>query len=260
MRSLGCTMLVLVAAIGCSSVRVVQRDGCWVKRSEGMFGSSEELGFCSRPQQAVAENDRLTRLVQECLTQADHRWENQALMAWNRNQPIPAQANDNEVVRTCMSQVSAALGLEAENGALKARLAELGQDRESLRTASDRDRQFMQDNSDKMVSALGAAASKPMPAATATATVKSETELKGMQAPPTTVVGFAAPAAAPVIVNPQPAPVLQAPPIEVPAVQTSAAKPSSAVCPSRKTIKKLNPDGTQTAVPACELPLKPYAG
>jgi hypothetical protein len=106
MRSLSRMVIgVTILAVGCTSVRLVQRDGCWVKKTEGALGGgSEELGFCSRPQQPPAE-DRLTRLVQECLAQADHRWENQALAAWNHNRPIPAQAEDADVVKTCMTHV-----------------------------------------------------------------------------------------------------------------------------------------------------------
>jgi hypothetical protein len=248
-----------IAMVGCTSVRMVERDGCWVKRTERTLGgNSEELGFCTR-QPAPPADDRLARLVQECMAQADHRWENQALAAWNRNQAIPTQADDGEVVKTCMTQVSTVLGLEAENSALKARLAELGQDREALRTATDRDRAFLQQNSDKMVSALGDAAKKPAPAATATATVKSETDLKSLspQAPPATVVGFAAPAAAPVVVTPVATPVVVTPSLP-PSIQTPATlpvvRPSSAICPARKTTgKKLPADETQkdlTCIPA----------
>lgn len=257
MRSLSrAVFLAALAAVACSSTRMVQRDGCWLKRTEGAFGSNEQLGFCTRPQQAPAQ-DRVARLVQECMAQSDHRWENQALAAWNQSRPIPPQANDAEVVRMCMQHVSAVLGLEAENSALKQRLADLGQDREQLRTASDRDRQFIEQNSDKMVTALGEAAKKPAPAATATATVKSETDVKGQQSPPqSTVVGFA-PSPAPVIVNQQPPQVLQAPSLEVPVVQPVPAKPSS-TCTQRKLVKKA--DGSFKDVPACEMPAKPFAG
>lgn len=265
MRSLSRTVIaVTLLGVSCTSVRVVQRDGCWVKKTEGALGGgSEELGFCSRPAQPPAE-DRLTRLVQECLAQADHRWENQALAAWNHNRPIPPQADDDMLVKTCMSHVSTVLGLEAENASLKARLADLGQDRQALMTATDRDRQFLQSNSDKMVTALGDAAKKPAPAATATATVKSETEVKSpQQAAPSTVVGFA-PAPAPVIVNPAASPPPQIAPVEVPIIQAPARPPpkpsSSAICPSKKMVKKLASDGTVKEVPACEVTPKPFPG
>jgi hypothetical protein len=283
MRALTRTVLVSVglSLIACSSTRVAERDGCWVKRTEGAFGSGEQIGFCTRepPAVAVADNDRLTRLVLVCLAQANHRWENQALAAWNHDQPIPPQADDAQVVRACMTEVATALGLEAENTALKSRLAELGQDRDALKTSAERDRQFLQQNSDKMVTALGEAAKKPAPAATATASVKSETELKsqGSQAaPPTTVVGVAPPAAAPVVVSPST--VLQAPggvtSTRLPAGRAPAAKvsappqnqplvpvrPSSSACPERKSVKKATGNAAQKDAAPCEEPVKPSEG
>src|SRR5690348_11819369 len=92
----------LAAALGCTSVHVVQRDGCWLKRSEGFLtGTSEELGFCSKSAPQWSE-DRLARLVQECMTQADYRWENRALQAWSRGQPIPPPQSDQEISKICM--------------------------------------------------------------------------------------------------------------------------------------------------------------
>lgn len=210
----------LCAALACTSVKMVQRDGCWVKRTETspFGGSREELGFCSRPAPAWAE-DRLSRLVQECMSQADYRWENRALAAWTRGEPIPPQESDEQVAKICMGQATQALGLEAENGALKSRLAELSHDRDSLKNATDKDREFLEQTSDKMVTALGEAARKPAPTATATATstgtAKTESDLRpGQPAPPTTVVGIAPlmPAQAAPILAPAPAaPKMRAP-------------------------------------------------
>ena len=187
----------LCAALACTSVKMVQREGCWVKRTETspFGGSHEELGFCSKPAPAWAD-DRLSRLVQECMSQADYRWENRALAAWTRGEPIPPQESDEQIAKICMGQASQALGLEAENGALKSRLAELSHDRDSLKNATDKDREFLEQTSDKMVTALGEAAKKPAPTATATATstgtAKTESDLRpGQPAPPTTVVGIA---------------------------------------------------------------------
>ena len=205
-------VLIAIALLSCActSTRMLQREGCWVKQTEKWPGRvSEELGFCTKPAPAWAQ-DRVARLVQECMAQADYRWENRALAAWARGEPIPPQESDEQIARTCMSQASAALGPEAENAALKARLAELGQDREALRNVSENDREFLKQNSDKMVSALGEAAKKPAPAAVATATstgtATTESELKSAQQPPqnppaTTVVelnGTAAPVVQPV--------------------------------------------------------------
>ena len=182
----------LVAAAGCTSVHMVQRDGCWLKKTERTLGGErEELGFCAKPSPAPAE-DRMSRLVQECMAQADYRWQNRAIAAWGRNEPIPPQDNDDAIAKTCMSQASAALGIEAENNALKARLAELSEDRDSLKTMSEKARVFLQESSEKMITALGEAAKKPAPNATATATstTKTESDTTAQPVPPTTVVGF----------------------------------------------------------------------
>src|SRR5712675_721720 len=109
------------ALLACTSVKMVQREGCWVKQTERTLGgSSEELGFCTRARPQWAE-DRLARLVQECMAQADFRWQNRALAAWTRGDPIPPQESDDKIAQTCMNEASTALGKEAENSALKAR-------------------------------------------------------------------------------------------------------------------------------------------
>ena len=181
---------------------MVQRDGCWLKKTETTLGGSrEELGFCQKPEAAPAD-DRMSRLVQECMAQADYRWQNRALAAWGRGDLIPAQDTDDATARSCMSQASAALGLEAENGMLRSRLAELSQDRESLKMTAAEDREFLHQSSDKLVTALGEAAKKPAPNATATAT---STGTAKSDSP-----AMAAPAAPTVVMAPQP--VVMAPP------------------------------------------------
>src|ERR1700693_1187843 len=158
------------ALLACTSVKMVQREGCWVKQTERTLGgSSEELGFCTKARPEWAE-DRLSRLVQECMAQADFRWENRALAAWQRNQPIPPPDSDEQIAKTCMSEAASALGLEAQNDALRSRLADVSQDRESLRDTSEKSREFLEESSDKMIGALGEAAKKPAPSAVATAT------------------------------------------------------------------------------------------
>ena len=187
---------------------MVQRDGCWLKQTETTLGGSrEELGFCAKPEPAPAE-DRMARLVQECLAQADYRWQNRAIAAWGRSEPIPPQEADDGIARACMSQASAALGIEAENSALRSRLWELSQDRESLKMTAEEDREFLQQSSDKLVTALGEAAKKPAPTATATATstgtAKSDTPAPAMVMAPTPVVVTTP-------VQMMPAPILPAP-------------------------------------------------
>jgi hypothetical protein len=178
------------ALFACTSVKMVQREGCWVKQTEKWPSRvSEELGFCTKPPPVWAQ-DRVARLVQECMAQADYRWQNRALAAWTRGDPIPPQDSDDKIAQTCMKEASAALGQEAENSALKARLSELSQDRDSLRNVSDADREFLKQSSDKMVSALGEAAKKPPPSAVATATstgtAKTESDLRSSDQPPVT--------------------------------------------------------------------------
>ena len=222
------------ALCACTSVKMVEREGCWVKHTERTLGgTSEELGFCTKPAPQWSE-DRLARLVQECIAQADYRWQNRALAAWSRNEPIPPLESDESIAKTCMGQASAALGLETENGALKSRLADLSQDRDALKAITDKDRDYLQQSSDKMVTALGEAAKKPAPNATATATstgtAKTESDLRSAQQP--------GKAAAPVIVAPG-----------------NAAAPVAACAPRRNAVRRL----ARTARPACEPPSPPAA-
>jgi hypothetical protein len=232
MKMAGC-LVAAVAGIACTTTKLVERDGCWVKQTSRTMGSStEELGFCTRPPGPPAE-DRLARMLQECMAQADQRWQNQAITAWNHNQPLPAQPDDAEMVKTCMTQASNAIGMESQNQALQSRVAELSQDREALKSQSDRDREQMQQSNDKMISALGEAAKRPTPNATATATVKSESDLKTPQTPATTVVGF------PIMSAPTPAPVIH---------KTVSS------CQPKKALAEKDPQ------PSCPLPGTPPAG
>src|SRR5439155_24000722 len=127
-------------------------------------------------------------LPHECTAKADFRWHNRALAARTRAEQIPPQESDDKIAQTCMNEASAALGKEAENSALKSRLAEVSQDRETLRNVSEGDREYLKQSSDKMVSALGEAAKKPAPAAVATATstgtAKTESDLRSSEQPP----------------------------------------------------------------------------
>jgi hypothetical protein len=219
------------ALLACTSVKLVQREGCWVKQTERTLGgSTEELGFCSKPRPEWAD-DRLSRLVQECMAQADFRWENRALAAWSRNQPIPPPDADEEIAKTCMSQAASALGLQAQNDALQSRLSDVSRDRKDLQSASEKSREFLEQSSDKMISALGDAAKRPPPSAVATATstgtAKTESDQRAAQQPespppPTTVVVTAPPAA-----------VIPAPPAPAPANRPCPVKPGKTA--DRKT-------------------------
>jgi hypothetical protein len=199
------------ALVACTSVKMVQREGCWMKQTKRTLGgTTEELGFCTKAPPQWAE-DRLARLVQECMAQADYRWENRALAAWTRGEPIPPPDSDEQIAKTCMGQASSALALEAQNDALKSRLVDVSQDREALRNVAEKDREFLEQSSDKMITALGEAAKKPPPSAVATATstgtAKTESDLRTAQEPaaplpPTTVV-LAAPPAPTVVATPR---------------------------------------------------------
>jgi len=235
------------ALLACTSVKMVQREGCWVKQTERTFGgSSEELGFCAKARPQWAE-DRLARLVQECMAQADYRWENRALAAWTRNEPIPPPESDEQIAKTCMGQAASALGLEAQNDALKSRLSDVSQDREALRNATEKDREFLEQSSDKMIDALGEAAKKPPPSAVATATstgtAKTESDLRSAQQPaepppPMTVVLAAPPATTTVVAAP-----------------AAPVAPKAAAAPCAPKAKSSKPPDKNA--PACEKPAAP---
>jgi hypothetical protein len=168
------TVVVAVGALlsGCSSTRVLKREGCWVRQNETFPGQvREEMGPCSKASPQWAE-DRLTRLVQECMAQADYRWEGKALAAWSRGDQMPAQAPEQEVLQACMNE--AAETMVTENEGLKTRVNELAGDREALRAEADQGRTHLRDSHDRIALALGEAAKKPAPNAVATATSTSE--------------------------------------------------------------------------------------
>src|SRR5438105_6303145 len=158
------------ALVGCTSVRMVERDGCWLKQTEKWPSRvNEELAFCKKVAPAPAQ-DSLARLVQECVAQADYRWENRAIDAWNRGDPIPPRESDEKIAASCMTEAAAALGPEAERAALKARLAELDRDRNALRSSAEPDRELVRQRNDKMAAAPGTAPRQPAPAPRPTAT------------------------------------------------------------------------------------------
>src|SRR5512145_1321366 len=106
-------LLVVAAAFasGCTSVRMVQREGCWIKQTEKkpFKRVREEIGPCVRAQPKWVEKDQLTRLVQECVAQADWRWQSRALDAWSRGRAFPAQPAQEETLRTCMQEARVGL-------------------------------------------------------------------------------------------------------------------------------------------------------
>ncbi|HSP78651.1 MAG TPA: hypothetical protein VLQ93_08990, partial [Myxococcaceae bacterium] len=171
MRVVGVVLLAAMVG-GCTSVRVLQREGCWVRRTEQWpVHVTEELGPCERPAPAWSE-DRLTRLVQECMAQADYRWRNRALEAWNRWEPLPEPEEEERVREACMSEASYTLLLEKE--ALERRLAEVSTDRDALRARVEKDDEHLRTHSDRLTAALGEAAKKPAGSAMATANSTSD--------------------------------------------------------------------------------------
>src|SRR5512141_1464944 len=120
MRALGVILLAGVLG-GCTTVKLTQRDGCWVRETHRTLrGTQEDVGPCVRPQPRWSE-DRLTRLVQECVAQADYRWQVRALAAWNRREAMPAQDTQETVIKTCMNESAA--GVVTRNETLQERPA-----------------------------------------------------------------------------------------------------------------------------------------
>jgi hypothetical protein len=198
MRAWGAIALAAVLG-GCSTTRVVQRDGCWVRETKRtLLGKTEELGPCMRPQPKWAE-DRLTRLVQECMAEADHRWTVRAIEAWSRKEPLPAQEPEKDVARACMNE--AASGAITQNETLRERLAEVTSDRTALAARTAETDAHLRASHDRLAEFLGEAAKRPPPVATATATATSDgtaTTDTGLTSE-TGTSSQAVPAAAPVV-------------------------------------------------------------
>jgi hypothetical protein len=145
---------------GCTSVRLMQRDDCWVRQKSRWPGMvKEEIGPCRRSQPVWAE-DRLSRVVQECMTQADYRWQNRALEAWERGERLPERESDEEVLDRCMGESTRLVVLE--NEALKEQLADTRDEREKIRQSQT-----------MLAEALGEAAKKPG-TVTATASARGD--------------------------------------------------------------------------------------
>ena len=189
-RVLVSVVAAVVVLAGCTTTKLAQRDGCWVRRSERWLGSTkEEIGPCARPASPWAE-DRLTRLTQECMSRDDWRWQERALAAWNRGEPLPPHASEGNALQACMSDAAAtdlaqqaALRREVEVQVDRAR--EATADRDALRVRADADRDATNARADadrerllgsqaKLADWLGEAANKAQQPAVATATSTSE--------------------------------------------------------------------------------------
>jgi hypothetical protein len=165
-------VVVAVGLAGCTSVKVAQRDGCWVRHSERwMGGSRDEIGPCA-PATPDWSDDRLTRLAQECVTRADYRHYLAAIDAWNAGRPAPQRASDETVLKGCMEE-STRLML-TENEAMKKRVGELSADRDALRAEDDKARAHLYTSQEKLADYLGEAAKKAQAPAVATANATSD--------------------------------------------------------------------------------------
>lgn len=99
MRLVG--VLLLSLACACSTTKVLQRDGCWVRSTKRLGNVREEIGPCSRPAPQWSQ-DRLTRLTQECMAAEESRWMSRAVVAWGRGEPLPPRASDEQLMKQCI--------------------------------------------------------------------------------------------------------------------------------------------------------------
>lgn len=236
MRGASWVLAAAVASTACTTVKVTQRDGCWVKVTKRTFGGArEELGPCAKAEPPWAQ-DRLTRLVQECAARADHRWQSRAVVAWTEGAPLPTREEDEQVLRACMDEAAAAGLLDRQ--VLERRLAdvttELAEERRAARVREEAERTQLARVNERLAEHLGEAARRPLPPATATATASSEgrTRSEAPAGAPGTVavlpvVGGAGQGAEP------PAPSGGEKPAVKPAVKKVAAKapPPAGACP-----------------------------
>lgn len=169
-RALSAILFVITFG-SCMSVRVAQRDGCWVRETKRLWTVKEDLGPCGRPEPKWAE-DRLTRVVQECMAQTDYRWQSRALEAWSRGQPLPERPSEDSALKGCMEEVAGSQIGEVER--LKQRLSEVSGERDSLEARTQKDHDRLLTSHDKAIDDLGQAAKRPPAPATATANASSE--------------------------------------------------------------------------------------
>jgi hypothetical protein len=267
MRRLVGVALLALAGIGCTSVKMVQRNGCWVRRTEKVFGRVlEEVGPCARPLPRWSE-DRLTRLVQECIAQADWRWTTRALEVWSRGLPYPTpQPRQEELLRACMDEVRTGMAAELDAAALRSRVAEVSGERDALRVDLERDRSKLQESQEKLTDWLGKshdqiaewlgqAAQKPPGAATASATSNATSDGKASNesdAQLTSESGATAPAAvaAPIARTAAVAPAGESPRPGPDAAPPAPARPARAKPPHARRAATVVP----TSGAACPAP------
>lgn len=261
--------LLALAGAGCTSVKMVQRDGCWVRRTEKSFGRVvEEVGPCDREEPKWAQ-DRLTRLLQECMAQADWRWNARALEVWSRRLPYPTpQPREDELLRACLDEARSGMVTEQDAAAkqsriadLSGRLAELSSERDTLRgdaareharrqEREDRLAEWLGKSHDKVSEWLGQAAQKPPGNATATATSASTSDgtastdsgttlsaESGSSAPP----GSTPVSSASVVLPAGPPPPAAPPPLAAPAAAEPAVEPPRPALRPKKRARRSAP-------------------
>ncbi len=170
----GWVLVAACALTGCTSVKMVQRDNCWVKQTEKWPNRvMEEIGPCGRAQPEWSD-DRLTRLVQECVAQADYQWHSRAVAAWGRGEPLPERDSEQETVERCYADTTEIV--IAEKNADKIIAEKNAENKELREQISDMrsDREYMRKHSGALAEALGEAAKKPAPTAVATATARGD--------------------------------------------------------------------------------------
>ncbi|WP_205525814.1 hypothetical protein [Pyxidicoccus trucidator] len=209
MKRVAAVAVLAMALGGCTASKMEQRNGCWVRQVR-TFPSSvkEDIGPCARPTPVWSE-DRLTRLVQECVMHADYRWQSSALVAWNRGEPLPEREPEEKVLGACMARAETVLN--AEKGSVEQRLSEVSKERDTLKASMEKERAEHQaslekarsqhdaylqqarsqhdasmeraqnqlhESNNRLTEVLGEAAKKPAPNAVATATATSTSEGK----------------------------------------------------------------------------------
>jgi hypothetical protein len=209
MKRVAAVAVLAMALGGCTASKMEQRNGCWVRQVKSFPSTvKEEIGPCARPTPVWSE-DRLTRLVQECVMHADYRWQSSALVAWNRGAPLPEREPEEKVLGACMARAETVLN--AEKGAVEQRLSEVSQERDALKARMEQERaehqaslektraqheawlqqaraqhdasmersqNQMHESNNRLTEVLGEAAKKPAPNAVATATATSTSEGK----------------------------------------------------------------------------------
>lgn len=235
---------------GCSTVELAQRNGCWVRHSKSFLNNQkEEIGVCSRTPPQWSQ-DRVTRLAQECMVEADYRWQNLALDAWNRGQPLPPERPEHEVMQQCMND--AATSLVAENQRLEKQLAELTKQRDGAVAQAAQDHQDLRQSQTQMTEALGEAAKRPTPNAYALATSSGTADTKTDAQPPATPVVVPT-TVVPLQVNPPgvasaAVPANGAPPVRITvAPPGNAAQPGNGASPVQVAVVPTGPGGNGAA-------------